>query len=225
MQEALSITQETAMQAWDMLEALRNRTGERGMIPVNFPGIGAYECKDGHVFGYVGTPGGAPWAVLLQWMIDEGAAEDLAEEPYREFCDNLNLRFLIELFQDTSTLGKKIQMLNHVEDVLKRFIAARGKWDIYEGGQRRRLLFGIVSTPEDIAKNPQLQHRRWLAPVTHPELQDTLQYPGPPYRLSETPWAIRRRPPLLGEHNVEVYSGELGVKPDEMERLSAAGVI
>ncbi|MEE8346417.1 MAG: CoA transferase [Dehalococcoidia bacterium] len=225
MQEALSITQETAMQAWDMLEALRNRAGERGMIPVNFPGIGAYECKDGHVFGYVGTPGGAPWSVLLEWMIDEGAAEDLADEPYREFCNNLNLRFLIGLFQDTSTLGQKIQMLNHVEEILKRFIAARGKWDIYEGGQRRRLLFGIVSTPEDIAKNPQLQHRRWLAPVTHPELQDTLQYPGPPYRLSETPWAIRRRPPLLGEHNVEVYTGELGVKPDEMERLSAAGVI
>jgi len=35
----------------------------------------------------------------------------------------------------------------------------------------------------------------------------------------------RRRPPLLGEHNVEVYTGELGVKPKEMERLSASGVI
>ena len=225
MQEALSIAQENAMQAWDMLEALRNRAGERGMIPINFPGVGAYECKDGYVFGYVGTPGGAPWAVLLQWMIDEGAAEDLSEEAYREFCTNLNVRFLVELFQDTSTLGQKMKMLSHVEDVLKRFIAGKGKSEVYEGGQGRRLLFGIVSTPEDIAKNPQLRHRRWLTPVTHPELQDTLQYPGPPYRLSETPWAIRRRPPLLGEHNTEIYAGELGVKPEELERLGAARVI
>ncbi len=225
MQEALSIAQETAMQMWDMLEQLRNRAGERGMVPVNFPGIGAYKCKDGYVFGYVGTPGGAVWSELLQWMIEEGAAEDLAEEPYREFCNNLNLRFLQELTQDTSTLGQKIQMLSHVEAVLQRFIAGKGKWEMYEGGQRRRLLFGIVSTPEDIVNNPQLQHRKWLTPVEHPELQDTLQYPGPPYRLSETPWAIRRRPPLLGEHNVEIYAGELGMKPEELKRLRAAGAI
>lgn len=225
MQEALSIAQETAMQSWDMLEALRNRNGERGMIPINVPGVGAYECKDGYVFGYVGTPGGAPWSELLQWMIEEGAAEDLAEEPYYEFCNNLNLRFLTEFFQDTSTLGEKIQMLNHVDEVLRRFIAGREKWEVYESGQRRRLLFGIVSTPEDIAKNPQLQHRQWLTPVEHPELQDTLQYPGPPYRLSETPWAIQRRPPLLGEHNAEILVGELGVKPQELQQLSAAGVV
>ena len=107
---------------------------------------------------------------------------------------------------------------------VKRFIAARGKWEIYEGGQRRRLLIGIVSTPEDIAKNPQLRHRRWLTAVEHPELGETLQYPGPPYRLAETPWAVRRPPPLPGEHNAEVY-GQLGVAPGELERLRAAGVL
>src|SRR5439155_17121893 len=64
----------------------------------------------------------------------------------------------------------------------------------------------IVSTPEDIAKNPQLQHRRWLTPVEHPELNATLEYPGPPYRFSETPWAIRRPPPTVGEHTEEVLN-------------------
>lgn len=213
------------MQSWDMLEALRNRNGERGMIPINFPGVGAYECSDGYVFGYVGTPGGAAWTELLGWMIEEGAAEELAEEPYFEFCNNLNLRFLQGLLQDTATLGQKIQMLSHVEEVLKRFIASKGKWEMYEGGQGRRLLFGIVSTPEDIANNPQLQYRKWLTPIEHPELQDTLQYPGPPYRLSETPWAIRRRPPLLGEHNSEIYEGELAMQQEELKRLRAAGAI
>jgi crotonobetainyl-CoA:carnitine CoA-transferase CaiB-like acyl-CoA transferase len=116
-------------------------------------------------------------------------------------------------------------MLNHVDDVLKRFIAARGKWEVYEGGQRRRLLFGIVSTPEDLAKNPQLRHRQWLTAVEHPELGETLDYPGPPYRLAETPWAVRRRPPLPGEHNAEVWGSELGVDAGDMERLRSGGVI
>ncbi|MCH8920174.1 MAG: CoA transferase [Chloroflexi bacterium] len=224
MQEALSIAQETAMQYWDMLQQLRNRTGAGTILPISIPGIGPYECRDGWVYGFVGTPGGAPWSDLLQWMIDEGAAEDLAEEPYHDFCMNLNMRFLTSIMQDPSALGAKIQIMSHIEQVLCRFISSRGKWEVYEGAQRKRLLFGIVSTPEDIANNPQLQHRKWLTAVDHPELRDTLQYPGPPYRLSETPWAIRRRPPLLGEHNSEIYS-DLGVNEDELERLHAAGVI
>ncbi len=224
MQEALSIAQETAMQYWDMLQQLRNRTGAGSILPISIPGIGPYECRDGWVYGFVGTPGGAPWSDLLQWMIDEGAAEDLVEEPYHDFCMNLKMRFLTSLMQDPASLGDKVKTMNHIEQVLRRFVAGKGKWEVYEGAQRKRLLFGIVSTPEDIANNPQLQHRKWLTPIEHPELQDTLSYPGPPYRLSETPWMIRRRPPLLGEHNSEIY-GDLGVRGDELERLHAAGVI
>ncbi len=224
MQEALSIAQETAMQTWDMLEQLRCRTGARGMLPIEIPGIGIYECRDGHVFGYVGTPGGAPWTELLDWMVEEGEAEDLGEEPYREFIGTLNLRFLTGLFTDTAALAEKIRMLAHLNEVLRRFLAEKGKWEVYEVAQRRRLLFGIVSTPEDIAENPQLQHRKWLTPVEHPELGETLAYPGRPYRLSETPWAIRRRPPQVGEHNAEVY-GALGLRSEELQALRAAGAI
>lgn len=225
MQEALSIAQETAMQTWDMLQQLRSRTGASGALPITIPGIGVYECRDGYVFGYVGTPGGAPWSELLQWMIDEGAAEDLTEEPYHEICLNLNMRFLTGLMQDPSTVGEKIKALQHIDDVLKRFLASKGKWEVYEDGQRRRLLFGIVSTPEDIAKNPQLEYRKWLTPVEHPEFGETLRYPGPPYRLSETPWAIRRRAPAIGEHNVEIYVDELGLSLEDLQRLAAAGVV
>jgi benzylsuccinate CoA-transferase BbsE subunit len=204
MQESLSIAQETAMQTWDMMEALRTRNAHRGIIPIDVPGIGPYECKDGWVFGYVGSPAGATWGDLLAWMIEEGKAEDLVEEPYPDFCSGLNLRFLSTLAQDPSTIPQKMQMMAHINDVLKRFVATKTKWEMYEQAQQRRLLFGIVSTPEDIAKNPQLQHREWLTPVEHPELGVTLQYPGAPYRLSETPWAIRRLPPESGQHTREL---------------------
>jgi crotonobetainyl-CoA:carnitine CoA-transferase CaiB-like acyl-CoA transferase len=85
-------------------------------------------------------------------------------------------------------------------------------------------MFGIVSTPEDIAKSPQLEFRHWLQDVRHNETGETLRYPGPPYRLSETPWSIRRRPPLPGEHNAEVYGG-LGVPVSELSALQAKGVV
>ena len=104
MQEALSLAQETAMQTWDMMQALRCRTGSRGVVPLDIPGLGIYECSDGHVFGYLGTPGGAPWSEMLNWMADEGEAEDLTEEPYATFIANLNLRFLTSIFTEPAKI-------------------------------------------------------------------------------------------------------------------------
>ena len=119
MQESLSIAQETAMQSWDMIEALRVRNAHRGIIPLDVPGIGPYECTDGWVFGYVGSPGGAPWGDMLAWMIEEGEADELAEEEYKEFCENLNLRFLTTLMQDPATLGQKFAMMAKINVVLR----------------------------------------------------------------------------------------------------------
>lgn len=222
MQEALSLDQETAMQTWDMLQALRCRTGSRGVLPIEIPGIGIYECSDGgHVFGYLGTPGGAPWSEMLAWMTEEGKAEDLNEEPYFDFVQNLNMRFLTGIMQNPAEIPGKIQLMNHLNDVLRKFVASKTKWEMYLEGQKRRLLWGIVSTPEDIAKNPQLEYRKWLTSVEHPETGEALLYPGPPYRLSETPWRIRLRPPLVGEHNAEVLRDELGFGTED---LLAAGV-
>ena len=225
MQESLSMAQETAMQTWDMLEALRTRNGHRGIIPIDIPGIGPYECNDGWVYGFVGAPGGATWGALRDWMAEEGMAESLTEEPYTEFIDNLNLRFLTTFAEEPAEIPKKMQMLSHIHDVLTKFVAGKGRWEMYEGAQGRRLLFGIVSTPEDLANSPQLKFRNWLTPVEHPELGETLEYPGTPYRLSETPWAIRSRPPLVGEHNREIFGDELGVTEDEWNALEASGAV
>jgi crotonobetainyl-CoA:carnitine CoA-transferase CaiB-like acyl-CoA transferase len=43
-------------------------------------------------------------------------------------------------------------------------------------------------------------------------------------RFSETPGAVHRAGPALGEHNNEVYRA-LGLAADEIDRLRAAGVI
>jgi crotonobetainyl-CoA:carnitine CoA-transferase CaiB-like acyl-CoA transferase len=60
--------------------------------------------------------------------------------------------------------------------------------------------------------------------VKHDHLDATVRYAGPPYRLSETPWTLRRRPPLPGEHNADVF-GELGLTPADIDKLHAAAAI
>jgi len=212
MQEAVLIAQETAMVQFDLQGAVRTRTGVRGALPINVPGMGPYEAADGWIWSYVGAPGGAAWTELYAWMVSEGRAEDLGEEPYKPIVEELNMRFLTQVVLNPESAKEKGPALKHIDDVLVRFYKSKPKWEIYEQGQRRRLLVGIVGSPEDLAKNPQLEARSWFQDIEHPYLNDTLRYPGPPYRLSETPWRITRRPPLLGEHTNEVL-GSIGAKP------------
>jgi crotonobetainyl-CoA:carnitine CoA-transferase CaiB-like acyl-CoA transferase len=206
MQEAVLISQETAMVQFDLQGSVRTRTGVRGALPINVPGMGPYEASDGWIWSYVGAPGGAAWTELLAWMVAEGKAEDLSDEPYNSTIAELNMRFLTSVVLNPESAKEKGPTLKRIDEVLVRFYKSKPKWEIYEEGQGRRLLVGIVSSPEDLAKNPQLEARGWFQDIAHPELNNTLRYPGPPYRLSETPWRITRRPPLLGEHTKEVLS-------------------
>ncbi len=224
MQEALSINQETAMQTYDMTKQIRGRTGARGIIPIDIPGIGIYDCTDGQIFAYLGTPGGAPWTVMLDWMKREGMAEDLDEGDNLDMVKSLNLAFLTGLVREPEKLPERIKVLGHMHGIFSRFCASMSKWQIYEEGQRQRLMLGIVSTPEDLAKNPQLAHRNWYRDLEHDHLGAKVRYVGPPYRLSATPATLRTRPPLPGEHNAAVY-GELGVTPEGLKSLTASEAI
>jgi crotonobetainyl-CoA:carnitine CoA-transferase CaiB-like acyl-CoA transferase len=62
------------------------------------------------------------------------------------------------------------------------------------------LAAGVVYSPDEALTDPHVVARGFLVEVDHPELGRSIAYPGAPYRFSHTPWEIRRRPPLLGEH-------------------------
>jgi len=225
MQEALCINQETAMMTYDMTHRIASRTGARGLIPIDLPGIGIFDANDGQVFCYLGTPGGAPWTTMVEWMAREGKAEDLTQGENYEMVQSLNLGFLTALVREPEKLPARIKVLAHMREIFARFIASFSKWYIYEEAQKQRLMIGIVSTPEDLAKNPQLAARQWYQKLEHDHLGAEVTLMGPPYRLSATPWSMRRRAPLPGEHNSEILGGELALSAGEMQRLQAAGAM
>jgi crotonobetainyl-CoA:carnitine CoA-transferase CaiB-like acyl-CoA transferase len=66
--------------------------------------------------------------------------------------------------------------------------------------------------------------RKMLVEMPHPDV-GTYKTTGLPVKLSSTPGAITRRPPLLGEHTDEVLAAELGMDAAAIADLRARGVV
>lgn len=114
---------------------------------------------------------------------------------------------------------------NEIDELLDAWLATRNKWAAVEEAQELRLPFTEVLDPGEVVADRFGHHheRRIFTQVQHPAAGQILQV-GWPIRMGN-PQEELRRAPLLGEHNVDVYCGELGLARRTLARLSAAGVI
>lgn len=81
----------------------------------------------------------------------------------------------------------------------------------------------IYRAPEMLA-DPHFKARQSIVTVMHKTFGELAMQNVAP-RLSDTPGQVRHVGPELGEHNDEVLKGLLGLKPEEISKLTAAGVI
>ncbi|MPZ23056.1 MAG: hypothetical protein GEU28_05820 [Dehalococcoidia bacterium] len=138
--------------------------------------------------GYVCISFFHQWEFLVAWLLSEDAADDLANEQY------LDRRWAV-------------RHLDHIIEVVGRWVSGKTVEELFREGQQRRFPWAPVHTIEQLLGVPQLRERDYWTPVVHDELGATFEYPGAPYRLSASPWAISRRPPLHDEHTREVLGG------------------
>ncbi|MDG2303677.1 MAG: CoA transferase [Candidatus Binatia bacterium] len=82
---------------------------------------------------------------------------------------------------------------------------------------------GPVLDLEQVFADPQVLARQMLVELPHPE-RGTIKTTGLPVKLSETPGAIERRPPLHGEHTDEILT-EAGLSEEEVAALRSGGVL
>ncbi len=97
------------------------------------------------------------------------------------------------------------------------------KLEIFQLGQKFKNICSPMYTIDEVFNDPQVKYREFMVEIAHP-VTGKLTYPGRPFLMSETPWAIRRPAPMLGQHNVEVYS-ELGYSKEDLVKLRETGVI
>jgi crotonobetainyl-CoA:carnitine CoA-transferase CaiB-like acyl-CoA transferase len=82
-----------------------------------------------------------------------------------------------------------------------------------------------VATIDEVVNSQQLAARDYFQRVEHSELNASFRYPGPFVKFSSAPIQYRHRPPTVGEHNQEIYCGELGMSNQEFTKLSQNGIV
>lgn len=181
------------------------QTGRHAQLEPN--ATAQFRCADG---GYVNAQSSRVpfrrFGDLVAWMKEHGLQEDLEDEKY-------------------STPKAVAENAEHIDGVIARFAAHLPAAEIAHGGQQRQFNWGQVRAPEDLLDDEQLADRGFWHDVVHPELGRTFRYPGSAAIHNGSPWRISRRAPLVGEHNREIFGGELGLDDAALGYLTEAGVI
>lgn len=193
-QESLLSILELTFEFFPYMGIVASRVGQKPIQPLDF-----LECKDGWVF--------LCCVEEHQWknFVDVMGSPEWVNEPI--FADRLNRG------ANWDALGP----------LLQDWVKDQSVMELYHLCQSRRVPIAPVSTMGDLFTNEHLKARGFFATIPHPAT-GPLQYPGALYKFSESPWAIHRPAPLLGQHNSEVY-GRLGISQIEIDSYQRQGVM
>jgi formyl-CoA transferase/CoA:oxalate CoA-transferase len=80
-----------------------------------------------------------------------------------------------------------------------------------------------VRTVTEALADPQLAAREMIVPLEH-ATAGAIRVLGTPLKLSDTPAAIRRPPPALGQHTAAILKHDVGLSDDEIAELAGLKV-
>lgn len=205
-QEAVQWTLQNAAWFWDLNQV---NLGRGGAVKARSDGVmirSVWPCKH----GFMMFPGGRMYGRMADWMKQEGLLDETLLE--RDFSH----------LDAQHSPGEEIDELM---PSLNRFFQSRSSWEGYEGAVKNRVMMMPISTIKDVVEYRQLAERNYFESVVHDELESILKYPGAFLRTTTLQPNIRGRAPLIGEHNRELLTGELGLSPMELTALETHRVI
>jgi len=124
---------------------------------------------------------------------------------------------------DTQTVQQ--DLVDHHQRLFAAFFRTKTKEEILQRATKHGILLGVMRTAEDLANCSQLASRGFFTGVFHSELDDMITYPGAWVKISDAPWRIQCRAPLIGEHNKDIYCSELHIPETELVSMQEKGAI
>jgi len=159
-------------------------------------------CKDGFMLITLFRQ----WETFVEWLEGEGMAEDLVDEKWND--DEYRHSYL-----------------DYAIDVVTRWTKTHTKEELFQLGQAMGFPWAPISSPSEVIESPQLKERGFFVSVDHPELGRSIPYPRLPYLCTSPTAMSRTRAPLIGEDNIPILHGELGLSEMELQKLARQGTI
>jgi crotonobetainyl-CoA:carnitine CoA-transferase CaiB-like acyl-CoA transferase len=153
-----------------------------------------------------------------RWIAVSGSTPKMAER----FLESYGLGALLADARFASNEAR-VENAETLDEAVAGAIASRTLAENLDVINRNALTAVAVQTVADIEKDPHWRARELLVDV--PDSAGTVRMHNVVPRMLGTPGAIRSTGGAIGEHNHDVYIGELGLDCDEVKRLEAAGVI
>jgi crotonobetainyl-CoA:carnitine CoA-transferase CaiB-like acyl-CoA transferase len=183
---------------YDQLGIVQGRTGNRA--PFTAP-RNAYLTKDGRWLGLSGSA-----QSIAERVVRLCGREDLIDEPW---------------FKDHKG---RLEHVDELDDVIQGWVGERTTEEVLEAFAEYEGAIAPIYSIEDIVKDPQYLARETITRVPHPQLGSILM-PNVITKMTETPGRIDHAGPSIGEHNEEIYLGELGLTQAELDDLKEAGIV
>ncbi len=210
----------------------RQRTGEGQQIEMALaesflPVLGQFllDCgMNGRVAGALGNthPHHAPHDAYPARGEDQWIAIDVATDA--EFAALCRVLGDDSLARDArfASAGARRRHRAVLDEAVAARTRERDKHELFHALQARDVCAAPLLDAVDAQADPHLNARGFFEEVHQPGV-GTHRHPGLPFRLANTPNAIRLPPPALGEHNDWAYLGLLGYTRAELDALIASG--
>jgi crotonobetainyl-CoA:carnitine CoA-transferase CaiB-like acyl-CoA transferase len=159
-----------------------------------------FPCQDGYVWMLALEPG--------QW---KGLARAMGDPEWMQ----------LEQFLDMYNRAQNVDAMN---PLIREWTMEHTKQEIMDLCQANGCPSTAIYTVDEVANHPHLADRAFFFELEHPAL-GVVRDIGAPIRMPQSPGAPRRRAPMLGEHNQEIFGALLGRAPHDLRRLAQAGVV
>ena len=173
------------------------RTGHHSM---DFPYPNCIlRCKDGYIFA--GSPEGRQWRKLLELMGDPEWSRD-------------------PRFTNRTVMNN--DYADEIDGYVEEWLLRHTKAELLELAMEHRIPLGPVRGFDEVRNDPSLEG--WFEEIDR-EHTGPMSFPGPPYTLADVTEYLASPAPHLGQHNEEVYTGELGFTHEQLVALYQTEII
>lgn len=183
----------------------------------NFLSDGFLNTKMGN--GYVaGAPGGSYHALDGEFILNASA-----DKSFAKLCTLMGREALLE-DPKFNTRKARCENRDEIDDIINAWTKTKTIDEHVKTFLDLKMVAGPVYNVKQTTEDPQIAEARGMFPEVEVTDMGKFKITGQPIKLSETPSAIHKNPPALGEDNEEVY-GHMGYSESEIATMKETGVI